>query len=149
MLLEKIEKRLTDPVLVESWRGMARDWPGTEDPGRWAALNHVVQRRDRALTTLREIADDDQLIETIAILYIELKSEWIMLNTMVNYQLFRKQQSDGEAVLRAALVSSLLSAVEDMLTAKDIATITCFLSTPINQKSEDSDSPDTQSAVAA
>lgn len=130
MTIEEIKNVILDPAILEQWRQTAAEWNGTDQAGREACIAHVVGRREHILKSLQDISDADQMVESLAIVYIETKSEWIMLNTMVNYQLMRHGEGDGEAVLRAALVSSLLMTVERMLTPKDIQAITNFLAAP-------------------
>lgn len=137
MLLQQAIDTLTSNEINRHWETLALDWPNADAEQRTRALAHVFSRRDRAVTALREIGDDEQLMDTLAVLYIELKCEWIMINTVVNYQMFRTGQGDGETVLRGALVSSLLERVESLLSEDDVRAITEFLSQPVRQRRPD------------
>jgi hypothetical protein len=136
MEFAEIEKQLAAPALWQGWQTQADEWTGTDAQGRSQAISYIHGRQSYAIKTLEEIGDPDQLRETLAILYIEIKSQWIMLNTMVNYQLFRKGEADGEAVLRASLLSNFLQAIESLLKPEDIGAITNFLAAPVRQIEE-------------
>jgi hypothetical protein len=138
MELKEITSNLQAPSLSQGWHNIANEWDGTDEPGRFQALSFIHERRDNAVKALEDIGDPDQLSETLAILYIKLKSEWIMLNTMTNYQLFHTGKNDGQAVLKGALISNFLQVVEDLLSAEDISTITSFLAAPIRPKAPSS-----------
>jgi hypothetical protein len=133
MEFAEIQKQLGAPALWQEWQIQASEWTGTDDQGRSQAINYIHGRQTYSIKTLEEIGDPDQLRETLAILYIEIKSQWIMLNTMVNYQLFRKGEGDGESILKASLLARFLQAVESLLTPDDISSITTFLSAPVRQ----------------
>jgi hypothetical protein len=132
MEFAEIQQQLGAPALWQFWQTQADEWTGTDDLGRTQAIAYIHGRQSYSIKTLEEIGDPDQLRETLAILYIEIKSQWIMLNTMVNYQLFRKGEGDGEAILKASLLASFLQTIESLLKPEDIGAITAFLSAPIH-----------------
>lgn len=147
MILETAENALSNPEVENAWSEMALGWPNATPEQRVSALQYILSRRDRALNALREIADDDQLVETLAVLYIELKCEWIMINTVVNYQLFRKGDGDGETILRGALTASLLERVESLLGPEDVQAITNFLAQPVRQRRHETPAADARNAA--
>jgi len=85
------------------------------------------------ISLCKEVDDEEQIEQTVAIFYIELKSRWIALNTRVNYQTFRTGACDVESAFRASGVSMLLADVESLINQDDIGKITDFLAQPIRR----------------
>jgi len=87
--------------------------------------------RDVIVAHCQEIDDAEQLPATVAVQYIELKSQWIKLNTLINYRLMRLGTSDPECMVRASLLSGLLEPLEALIDAADLDRITELLSEPV------------------
>ena len=85
-----------------------------------------------AVAAARDIEEPEELELTTVIQYIELKSHWIKLNTQLNYQMFKRGESDRATMFRAALISSTLSRIEPLIADADIRRITDFLANPID-----------------
>ncbi|MCA3006090.1 MAG: hypothetical protein LW650_12885 [Planctomycetaceae bacterium] len=133
MDLATLSNRLTDPTLVSSIREALLSWPEADPHLVEQTLTWVKGLRDELVSLCREIDDDEQIEQNLAITYIELKTRWIAINTRINYQLFRTGHNDPQSVFRATGVSMLLAHVESLLTAGDVAQITEFLAQPIRR----------------
>jgi hypothetical protein len=131
MDIETIRSQILDPKLSAVWIKTAEDYPPAGKTGRVSCLKYITARRDAIVTTIADIKEPDQMPETMAIVYIDLKGEWIMLNTVMNYQLMRNGKCDPKTVLKGSLISSLLSCVEQMLSQADVDAISKFLAAPI------------------
>lgn len=96
-------------------------------------IEWIKTLRHDLLALLKEVDDDEQIEQTMAINYVELKSRWIAINTKVNYQMFRTGQFDVETALRGTSASMFLAEVEALLDPRDIAAITEFLAQPLRR----------------
>lgn len=89
--------------------------------------------RGDLVNLMREVEDEMQMEETLAVNYVELKSRWIAINTKVNYQVFRTGLFDPETAMRGTAASMLLGEIERLLDPKDIAAIAEFLAQPLRR----------------
>lgn len=133
MDLPTLIERLNDPNLESSIRDALLSWPDADQQLVERTVAWVKTLRDELVSLCREIDDDEQIEQNLAINYIELKTRWIAINTRINYQLFRTGSNEPESVFRATGVSMLLAHVESLLSAGDIAQITDFLAQPIRR----------------
>jgi hypothetical protein len=132
-MLRAAMNKLTRPTLEASIRESMAGYPGADGPMIDRTVDWVMHLRKDLVGLLASIGDDEQIVETLAINYIELKTRWIALNTKTNYQLFRTGSSEPEVALRGFACSALLADVEALLSADDITKITEFLSTPVSR----------------
>ena len=88
--------------------------------------------RDEFIALVHDVDDSEQIIASIAIHYIEIKSHWIALNTKMNYQMARNGAAETPIVLRGAAVSAFLATLEPLIQPGDVDAITSFLAEPIN-----------------
>lgn len=145
MNFSDIQNRLLSTDLESGWDATTRGWANTDNNGRKQSILYVREVRDQALSALRPINDPEQTSTALAVQYIEIKSRWIMLNTMINYELATTGAQDGETVLRASLLTSLLVEIEGMLSSDDLNSITAFLARPIGTVA----GPATKTPIAA
>jgi hypothetical protein len=130
-MLERCEKMLTRPGLGEEIGSALTSSDGATEELVTETVEWVMGMRRELLTLLRTIDDPEQIIETLAINYIELKTKWIALNTKANYHIFRTGAPDAAAAFRGCGCSLLLGDVERLLMPSDIQKITEFLSQPV------------------
>ena len=127
--------KLMSPEIESEIRGMIDAGVGTKEDAR-VAIEEALGARDSFVEVLRPIDDEEQVMLTLAIHYIEMKSRWIALNTKMNYSLFRTGNPDEPAMLRGTAMSTLLMLIEGMLTPDDVDQITEFLAEPIGRERE-------------
>lgn len=132
-MLQRALDALMNPDLERTIREVLSAWPDPDPMPRETSLAWVMAARDELVSLLREVADDEQIAETLAVNYIELKSRWIALCTKANYQNFRLGRCDSDLALKGSACSQLLAVVEGLLTPEDVAQITEFLATPIRR----------------
>ena len=133
MSTEQINNALRSTQLTAEWEESRQAIEGVSPEAQASALAEIIALRDEFLKVVEEIADPEEITVSVAIKYIELKSHWIMLNTLLNYQTFRRGECDPEQMLRASLASRLLQSIENLVDRKDLSTITKFLAEPINK----------------
>jgi hypothetical protein len=133
MNVDVVAKSLTSPSIESSIREGLEGWDGAEPAAIERTMAWFRAIRDNLIALLRDVDDEDQIDETLAINYIELKSRWIALNTKINYQTFRLGSCDPELAFQGSAISILLGEVESLLTPRDIEQITEFLAQPIRR----------------
>ncbi len=74
--------------------------------------------------------DSDELRTSLALGYIEMKSRWQMLNTQINYQVFRKGEANVNLTYKSTLLSVLVDKIGNFITAQDLQKIQEFLLNP-------------------
>ena len=133
MEIQRIEDMLGNATLEHNWKESLATWNAAPEQQVTGVLAWVSGLRDHFLQVVREVEDPDEIDYTLAIRYIELKSHWIMLNTLMAYQNFRFGEADIETAHRASVLSYLLEATEPLLNQADISQITAFLVEPISR----------------
>jgi hypothetical protein len=121
---------LNNPKLAEDWQSMAEAY--SEEIAQ-SALQWVRRRRDDFIRAIQEINDEEDFNLLLAIQFIELKSHWMMLNTKMNYEIFRGKDPEEETVLRGSLISFLIEAIESFIDEEDLSKITEFLAQPVRR----------------
>jgi len=97
-------------------------------------LRATVEKHKRhLLNALKGVEDLDDLKLSVTLNYIELKSHWIMLNIKLNYQTMKDGMPDMFGMYHASLISSMVGALESILTPYDIQNITNFLAEPVKK----------------
>ncbi len=95
----------------------------------------VDQRRKAFEDSVLNVDEEDDLHYMFAVMYIELKSSWILMNNQINYGMIKSGECDMVTMYRAALTSQLLYELEPMLRQTDVSKITDFLAEPMEQVS--------------
>jgi len=125
--------RLTDPAFRTLIKEQLASWEGADPAAIDRTVGWILQIREDLVSLIRTIDDDEQIGETLAINYIEIKTRWIALNTKINYQTFRQGACDPELAFRGTACSGLMGEVETLLSPDDITKITEFLAQPVNR----------------
>jgi hypothetical protein len=87
--------------------------------------------RANFLSHLDDVGDDsEELLISVALGFIEMKSQWQMLNTQINYQVFRKGEANTYMTYKSSLLSVLVDAIGQFLTPEDLEKIQEFLLNP-------------------
>lgn len=85
-----------------------------------------------SLRDLDALVDDaDDAAYALAMRYTALKATWIEYNTLLNYQLVHRGESDPNLMQLAGIVSRFLGHIEPHVDAKAVASITRVLSNPV------------------
>lgn len=131
--MEKIEQALLNPELETQWQSVI-DSMDISDQKKASNLAWVRALRDDFLRIARDVTDESELYTVLAVRYIELKCHWIMLNTQIQYQTFRRGMADQNVVIKASLTTSMLSEIEPLIPQDDIDNINRFLSEPVSKQ---------------
>ncbi|MBC7533957.1 MAG: Hpt domain-containing protein [Oligoflexus sp.] len=81
--------------------------------------------------TINSIEDEEELQYVLAIRYAALKSNWILLNLRVNYELAAGKESEPILPFKAALSAGILGRLESLILADAVKCITQVLSEPV------------------
>ncbi|MCU0427881.1 MAG: hypothetical protein MUF71_19900 [Candidatus Kapabacteria bacterium] len=92
----------------------------------------VYRVRDEFIAHADDVGDEEEeeLLISVALAYIEMKSQWQMLNTQINYQVFRKGEANMILTYKSSLLSVLVDAIGKFLSNEDLSKIHEFLLNP-------------------
>ena len=133
MTPQQVADKLHDPALERNITEALKEWPNADPRDVERTARWMLGLRDDLVSLVRTIDDPDEIVSTLAINYIELKTRWIAINTKVNYQTFRTGSCDASSAMRGTAISMLLAKVEEMISPGDIDKITDFLSAPVRR----------------
>lgn len=108
-------------------------WDGATPDQIGRAISYVERTMERLVDVLTTVEDPEEISVLIAINYIELKTNWIALNTKINYSVFKTGACETDDALQASSVSAVIGLLESLLTPTDIETITDFLAQPLHR----------------
>lgn len=132
-LQARLTDMLFDPSLERELDGCLAAWTTATPEELTSTRAWIKAQRHDFVEMAAEIDDREELELSIAVRYIELKSHWMMLNTKIQYSLFRAGEAPDVLMYRASLVSHVVGTLEQLLTPSDIERITRFLAQPINR----------------
>jgi hypothetical protein len=130
MNFEELRSALNDAELEQSWTSCLENYTEATPEKRVELATWIMAERDAFLHRAADVDDDEELIILAALGYIELKSQWQMLNTQINYQVFRKGEADVDLTFKASLLSSVVAKIGSFLTEEDLMKIQEFLMNP-------------------
>lgn len=133
IIIQTIEQHLTRQAFQTQLHEALASWENSPAGLIEKTIVYVNTLSGELISLCKEVDDAEQIEQTVAVFYIELKSRWIALNTRVNYQTFRTGSCEVESAFRASGVSMLLAEVESLINEDDIRKITDFLSQPIRR----------------
>lgn len=123
---QQLIDRLSDPALEERWREYVAPFELPEED-KIELRQWIGGKRNGFRELLEVIEDEDTLVRNLAMKYIELKSEWIMLNTQIQFELFTTGMPNHKIELRASLITTLIEAVENFISEEQKDRIEEFL----------------------
>lgn len=140
-----IEAELNGATLNGIWKDCLDSYDYISNSDKIECLGQVIELRDHIIEVLRDISDGIERQSCLALFYLELKTEWMLLNTQYTYQL-EAQRLDHQTVCRAGLFSALLGALEPHCRPADIVRIEELLA-QLPNNDEASVASDGQSAL--
>lgn len=129
---DKLLELLQNGALELRWKECLESWQTIQDNVD-NLLQRMLQERDDIVASFINIQDPEDLRDNLAIVYIEVKSRWIMLNTKIQFQLYRFGKSEDELIYRASLTSFFIDTMESQLGTEEIDQINSFLSDPLSK----------------
>lgn len=122
-----LESALLSPELERAWRECLAGWEDGPSVQRADCRAQVEALRDQFLRTLRDITDPVEQTAAGSLFYVQVKSQWILLNTHIGYQI-AAGRIDQSAFTQAELLAALLTAIERCLTPVEVEGATTYLS---------------------
>lgn len=127
---------LDNADLEMGWDSCLEGWSDATEEQRALARSTITAKRDECLSIAEDIDDANELGVVVSLFYIQLKSTWSFLNTQIQYQTVATGTPDLALMFRAALLTSLIEVLENIIPFRDIDRITTFIAKPL-ESSED------------
>lgn len=130
---ETLRIALYDDELEQYWTSCLNEYEDVRE--RATLLEWVREIRNDFITHATYIDDPEDLIVSVALSYIELKSKWQMLNTQINYQVFRTGEAPTYLIYKSSILSIIVDVIGKFLSDEDLAKIHEFLLHPTTESS--------------
>ncbi|MCR9141957.1 MAG: hypothetical protein NXI24_06875 [bacterium] len=128
-LLEDIEGRYNTGDLESDWRSALNEG-GLSADDREGLLLEIRNTWRELLRILRDVDDEHERGRALVNAYIEERSRWLLINTQLQFQMFRDGRPDLRRSHRAMLVSRFAEFLEQFLDPGEIEVINRFLAKP-------------------
>lgn len=126
----KCRSTLTSPELDVLWDSILEDYPEGSSESRGELLAWIDGIRSETVELLDDIVQIDASALHLALRLIELRSQWTMFNTRLNFKMMKGEPYDAPMATRGSLVSSVTHVIEGALAKEDVEAITRFLGDP-------------------
>ncbi|MEM1164830.1 MAG: hypothetical protein AAGI30_00905 [Planctomycetota bacterium] len=93
----------------------------------------VNSLRDKVVHDLQSTDEEEEHRSIAASYFIDFKTQWMGLNTKMNYAMFRTGQPDQPSMLRGSGISVLIDVVEQHADPEDVDTIVTFISDRVDR----------------
>lgn len=132
LLARSLETQFTQTALTELVGMVIGDWVPEEDRTSIAGYGQAkIDDLRQMVLTLGDEEDEQELYNSLAIYWLELKSEWTRYNQIMNYRMFRTGSADPVLVARGGICSGLIARFEVFLTPGDLALLTEVSAQPL------------------
>jgi hypothetical protein len=128
---ESLAARLNDTALDDAWLDIVNSWEGGSSEQREELLGGIRGQRSCFLELMKSVDDSEDIAYAMLLLYLELKSNWTLLNMSINYIIVNTGESPEQVMYRAALTAHLLVALEAHIDEDDISKLTKFIAEPV------------------
>lgn len=132
MQLEQLQAKLDGKTISSALDELLNCWEEGSSSQKDSIRNWIMENRREFLKIASDIDDPEELDCTIAFQYIKLKTQWIMFNTQLQYQVVKTGEADNEIMYKASAVTNLLTLIEEMINHDDLDRITSFLAKPVS-----------------
>ncbi len=131
MTVQRLREALESNAVEEMWKSSLDAYQEGTPQDRSDLAQWIMDVRANFLSHLDDVGDDsEELLISVALGFIEMKSQWQMLNTQINYQVFRKGEANTYMTYKSSLLSVLVDAIGQFLTPEDLEKIQEFLLNP-------------------
>ena len=127
--LDVIRAALLSDEIEKYWNGCLQEYDAPDEE-RQNLLSWIHSVRDGFIAHASDIDDPEEMLVSVALSYIEFKSQWQMLNTQINYQVFRTGEAKPDLMYKSSLLSVIVDTIGKLLTQEDIQRIQDFLLSP-------------------
>ena len=130
---ERIEAVLSSPELEAKWTEAIGGW-GCDEATANETLAWLRSERDSILELETAALDPADFETCVMVRFIELRSQWIRYNSLMNYHVLRTGEYPVEMMYRGSLISTLIEAIEPFINRDDLAKACEFLSQPVSSR---------------
>lgn len=131
MTVKNLHEVLHSAKIEEAWKMSLDAYQEGTAQDRLDLAEWIINVRANFLAHVEDVGDEaEELLISVALGYIEMKSQWQMLNTQINYQVFRKGEANVYLTYKSSLLSVLVDAIGTLLTPDDLDKIREFLLSP-------------------
>ncbi len=135
---KKFEVAFEDFKIEESWNKTLSLWKDSGDAEKKECLQRLHILRDYFLNTIVDIKDEEDKESCFILMYIFSRVQWILLNTRVSYTA-NTSQSDKSLFYEAGMLSTLIGAMEERISAEKVDFITHILLRSVDDINPDGD----------
>lgn len=125
--IDSVLEMLQGDELQEKWNEVLSEWHPENPADVEAVKNRVMNLAKSHYEMMSKIDSESDLSRAVALLFIELKSFWINLNTQIQYSMFGMGSAPEKLVYMGSLTGILISFVERLLAQDTISKINEFL----------------------
>jgi hypothetical protein len=126
----QLREILHAPDVETAWKQTIESFTNGAPQDRLDLAEWIMGIRSRVIAHADDVEDEEELRISVALGYIELKSHWQMLNTQINYQVFRKGAADQYLLHKSSLLSVLVDKLSSLINPEDLQKIQEFLLNP-------------------
>ena len=123
---------LVSAEIENRWNEVLSELPADAQAHREPLLAWVRSLRNETVDLIDDIAALDSSPIHLALRFVELRAQWAMTNTRLNFKMLKGEPFDSALAFRGSLSSSVSDIIEQQLTADDLDTISKFLSDPVS-----------------
>jgi DNA repair exonuclease SbcCD ATPase subunit len=105
--LAEIKERFEQANFFTQWNEVLAESPFSEEK-KEKLWQWITEKWERFVSLAEPIDIEEEFDKFLRNQYIEIKSNWVKLNTFIQYELFRSGQPDEDASYRASLLSHLV-----------------------------------------
>ena len=118
--VQDVERALFDEELEARWDECLAGWPDPPDGAAEATRDWIADIRDGFVEVVRIIAEPNDIEMALITWYLHLRSQWALYNMQCQYAMVKQGIPNYEKLFRASLLTTLLDAVEPLLTYIDV-----------------------------
>ncbi|MEL6430822.1 MAG: hypothetical protein AAFZ87_04065 [Planctomycetota bacterium] len=124
---------LVSTDIENEWNELLATLPDEEQQHREPLLAWIRTIRDETVELIDDIAALDSSPIHLALRFVELRAQWAMTNTRLNFKVLKGKPLDHVLAFRASLISSVSYALEQQLAPSDLEVISRFLADPVSK----------------
>ncbi|QDV06146.1 hypothetical protein Poly30_16510 [Planctomycetes bacterium Poly30] len=122
---------LVSSDIEKSWATIMRDLPEDSSAAANELQSWIESVRDETVHLIDDISSLDSSSLHLALRLVELRSQWAMLNTRLNFKMMKGEPYDTPMAFRGSLLTTVTEVIENALPQDDIDVITRFLGNPV------------------
>lgn len=132
LLAQSLQAQFPDSAEQEIVSSTLGDWiPEEHHASITAYAAAKLQDLHEMIEAVGETEDEQELYNTLAMYWLELKTEWFRYNHVMNYLIIRTGSADPALVARGTICSGFLARFESLLSPADLAALTDIAAQPL------------------